>query len=79
MTAAGVVEGGQIVPVEVKDSQVAAELIGPDNTFRKALPLPRALRGFNRPIGTSGQFTVQDEKFVLREGEWSGWSTSSFN
>jgi len=35
MAAAGGVEGGQIIPVEVKESQVAAKLIGPDNTTRK--------------------------------------------
>ena len=38
MTAAGAVEGGQIIPVQVEDSQVTAKLIGPDNTFRKGSP-----------------------------------------
>ena len=35
MAAAGAVEGGQIIPVQVQESQVAATLAGPDNTFRK--------------------------------------------
>jgi predicted AlkP superfamily phosphohydrolase/phosphomutase len=74
MKAAGAVEGGQIVPVEVKESQVSAKLIGPDNTFRKGSP--PALEPFTAsidPLEPVAKFTVQDEKFVLREGEWSDW------
>ena len=33
--AAGAVEGGQIIPVQVENSRVAANLIGPDNTFQE--------------------------------------------
>ncbi len=74
MAAAGVVEGGQIIPVEVEDSQVNAKLIGPDNTFRKGSP--PTLEPFTvsiDPLEAVAKFTVQDEKFVLREGEWSDW------
>jgi predicted AlkP superfamily phosphohydrolase/phosphomutase len=74
MTASGTVEGGQIIPVEVKDSQVAAKLIGPDNSFRKGSP--PALELFTvavDPLEPVARFTVQDQKFVLREGEWSDW------
>src|SRR5262249_30656784 len=35
MASTGMVEGGQIIPVQVEESQVKANLIGPDNTFRK--------------------------------------------
>ncbi len=34
----GAVEGGQIVPVQVENSEVKAKLIGPDNSFRKGSP-----------------------------------------
>lgn len=74
MTGSGAVEGGQIIPVEVKDSQVVAKLIGPDNSFRKGSP--PALEPFTvavDPLEPVARFTVQDEKFVLREGEWSDW------
>ena len=74
MTAAGVVEGGQIIPVSVEESQVNAKLIGPDNTFRKGSP--PTLEPFTvsiDPLEAVAKFTVQDEKFVLREGEWSDW------
>jgi predicted AlkP superfamily phosphohydrolase/phosphomutase len=74
MVAAGAVEGGQIIPVEVDNSQVTAQLIGPDNTFRKGSP--PTLEPFTvaiDPLAAVAKFTVQDEKFVLREGEWSDW------
>jgi len=74
MAAAGVVEGGQIIPVEVRDSQVATNLIGPDNTFRKGSP--PTLEPFTvsvDPLQPVAKFAFQDEKFVLREGEWSDW------
>jgi predicted AlkP superfamily phosphohydrolase/phosphomutase len=74
MTAAGLVEGGQIIPVTVQDSQVFAKLIGPDNTFRKGSPA--TLEPFTVSIDSLeavAKFTVQDQKFVLREGEWSDW------
>jgi predicted AlkP superfamily phosphohydrolase/phosphomutase len=74
MTAAGVVEGGQIVPVQVEDSQVHAHLIGPDNTFRKGSPA--ATEPFTvsvDPLEAVARVEVQDQKFVLREGEWSDW------
>jgi len=74
LKTAGAVEGGQIVPVEVKESQVSANLVGPDNTFRKGSP--PALEPFTvsvDPLEPVAKFVVQDEKFVLREGEWSDW------
>jgi predicted AlkP superfamily phosphohydrolase/phosphomutase len=74
MAAAGMVEGGQIIPVEVKDSQVAAKLIGPDNTFRKGSP--PTLEPFTvsvDPLQPVAKFAFEGEKFVLREGEWSDW------
>ncbi len=74
ITASGAVEGGQIIPVTVDESQVTTHLIGPDNTFRKGSP--PALEPFTvsvDPLEAVAKFTVQDQKFVLREGEWSGW------
>jgi predicted AlkP superfamily phosphohydrolase/phosphomutase len=74
LAAAGAVEGGQIIPVQVEDSQVAAKLIGPDNTFRRGSP--PALEPFTvsiDPLDPVARFEVQDAKFVLRESEWSDW------
>jgi predicted AlkP superfamily phosphohydrolase/phosphomutase len=74
MASAGAVEGGQIIPVEVKGSQVKAKLIGPDNTFRKgAPPSTEPFTVSVDPLAPVAMFAVQDAKFVLREGEWSDW------
>ncbi len=72
MATAGPVEGGQIIPVEVKDFQVKGKLIGPDNTFREGAP--SATEPFTvslDPLEPVAKFDVQGQQFVLREGEWS--------
>src|SRR6266446_3500776 len=72
--ASGAVEGGEVIPVRVENSGVTANLIGPDNTFRKGSP--PALEPFSvslDPLAPVAKFTVQDETFVLQEGEWSDW------
>jgi predicted AlkP superfamily phosphohydrolase/phosphomutase len=74
MVPAGAVEGGQIIPVQVQDSQMAADLIGPDNSFRKGSP--PATERFTvslDPVESVAKIEVQDQTFVLREGEWSDW------
>jgi predicted AlkP superfamily phosphohydrolase/phosphomutase len=74
LASAGVVEGGQIIPVEVKESQVKARLIGPDDTFRKgAPPSTEPFTVSVDPLAPVAMFAVQDAKFVLSEGEWSDW------
>jgi predicted AlkP superfamily phosphohydrolase/phosphomutase len=77
--AAGAVEGGQIVPVEVANSQVKAELIGPNNSFRKGSPA--ATEPFTvsvDPVEAAAKMVVQDHEFVLKEGEWSEWIPVEF-
>jgi len=74
MKSAGAVEGGQIIPVQVQESQVKADLIGPDNTFRKGSPpstVPFTVSV--DPLQAVARIEVQDQQFVLREGEWSDW------
>ena len=74
MAAAGAVEGGQIIPVQVENSQVTASLIGPYNTFRRGSPpASEPFKVSIDPAEAVASFTVQDNKFVLREGEWSDW------
>src|SRR5580692_12013647 len=77
--AAGAVEGGQIIPVHVENSRVTANLIGPDNSFRKGSPV--AVEPFSvaaDPLESVAKVTVQGQEFVLREGEWSDWIRVTF-
>jgi len=75
----GSVEGGQVIPVQVENSRVRANLIGPDNSFRKGSP--PATESFSvaiDPLESAAKFTVQDHGFILREGEWSDWVRVEF-
>ena len=77
--AVGALEGGEIVQVEVKNNRVATNLIGPDNSFRRNSP-PSA-EPFTvdvDPLEPVARIAVQDQQFVLKEGEWSGWVPVEF-
>jgi predicted AlkP superfamily phosphohydrolase/phosphomutase len=77
--AVGAIEGGDIVQVDVKNNRVATNLIGPDNTFRKNSP--PATEPFTvdvDPLEPVARIGVQDQQFVLKEGEWSGWIPVEF-
>ncbi len=77
--AVGAVEGGEVVQIEVKNNRVATNLIGPDNTFRKNSP--PATEPFTvdvDPLEPVARIGVQDQQFVLKEGEWSGWVPVEF-
>ena len=75
----GAVEGGQVIPVRVENSQIIAKLIGPDNSFRKGSPT--ATEPFSvavDPLESVARIAVQNHEFVLREGEWSDWVKIEF-
>jgi predicted AlkP superfamily phosphohydrolase/phosphomutase len=77
--AAGAVEGGQVIPVQVENSRVTANLIGPDNSFRRGSPA--AIESFSvavDPLESVAKVAVQGHEFVLREGEWSDWVRVEF-
>ena len=77
--AVGAVEGGEVVQVEVKNNRVSSSLIGPNNTFLKTAP--PATEPFTvdvDPLEPVARIDLQGQKFVLKEGEWSGWMPADF-
>jgi predicted AlkP superfamily phosphohydrolase/phosphomutase len=75
----GAVEGGQVLPVQVENSQVTANLIGPDNTFRRGSPpATEPFVASIDPLESVARIAVQNHEFVLREGEWSDWVRIEF-
>jgi len=77
--AVGAVEGGEVVQVEVKNNRVATNLIGPDNTFLKtAPPSTEPFTVDVDPLEPVARIDLQGQKFVLKEGEWSGWLPVEF-
>jgi len=77
--AVGAVEGGEVVQVEVNNNRVTTDLIGPDNTFRRnSPPSPEPFTVDVDPLKAVARIGVQDQQFVLKEGEWSGWVPVEF-
>ena len=75
----GAVEGGQIIPVQVENYRVRASLIGPDNSFLRGNPAAKEPFSVSiDPVESVVKISVQDQEFVLREGEWSNWVRLEF-
>ena len=75
----GAVEGGQVIPVQVENSRVIANLIGPDNTFKKGSPpSTESFEADVDPLEPAAKIAVQGQEFILREGEWSDWVRVQF-
>jgi len=90
---AGDISGGKVYPVRVVDHAVRAKLVGPENAFRREARKPRG-RGrkvtYSNPKLTvdftvyldpqipAAKFEVQDNEFILTEGEWSPWVRVDF-
>jgi len=68
------VAGGRIVPVAVEHNRVALVIEGPENTLRRdrarSSVVLHVTRDPDRPVA---EFEVDGQKFLLKEGEWSGW------
>lgn len=68
------VPGGIIVPVTVNDNQVSLVVGGPENTLRKDHRRSAVTLMVHRdPDHPAALFEVDGQKFILRQGEWSGW------
>lgn len=75
----GPVGGGVIYPVRVVDDRIEAQLHGPMNSFRKGNPeltIPYTVD--LDTVEPVARFTIQDQQFILRVGEWSSWIRVTF-
>jgi predicted AlkP superfamily phosphohydrolase/phosphomutase len=84
------ISGGRVVEVVVENGRVQADLIGPDNTFRKLTDgssgngsprHPPMTAGFTvevDPENPVARFSVLGNEFILNEGEWSDWIAVEF-
>lgn len=74
MEVAREVAGGRIVPVTVERNHVALVIEGPENTLRKDRARSSVTMNVTRdPDHAVAQFEVDGQRFILRQGEWSGW------
>jgi len=76
--------GGRIFPVNVTDYTVNAQLVGPPNPYRQeagsASPdkeiNPEMMVDFRvdlDPENALAKISLQDQEFILKQGEWSDW------
>ena len=68
------VAGGRVVPVTVEHNRVALVIEGPENTLRKDRARSCVTMHVQRdPDHAVAQFEVDGQRFILKQGEWSGW------
>jgi predicted AlkP superfamily phosphohydrolase/phosphomutase len=71
--------GGRIHEVYVIGNRVEAQLPGPNNSFRRESPEATIdFKVFIDPQNPVAKIVVQDQEFILREKEWSGWKKVRF-
>ncbi len=72
--------GGTIHEVYVIGNRVEAKLPGPENTFKKDRPESSIdFKVFIDPIHPVAKIVIQDQEFILKEKEWSGWIKVRFS
>ncbi len=72
--------GGDLFPVQVVNHQVRAKLLGPKNSFRADAP-PSVVE-FNvqiDPMNPVAKIAIQDQQFLVNEGEWTPWIHIQFD
>ncbi len=71
--------GGQIFLIRVVDNKAELQLRGPKNSFKKKSPTSKIdFKVFIDPQNPVAKIVIQDNEFILREKEWSGWKRISF-
>jgi predicted AlkP superfamily phosphohydrolase/phosphomutase len=76
--AAGAVEGGEVVQVEVKNNRVSSNLTGPGTAFCKDSPPVEPFTVDVDPLEPVARIQLGNQQIVLKEGEWSGWMPVEF-
>jgi len=72
--------GGRVHEVYVIGNRVESSIPGPVNAFRKDRAETRVdFQVFLDPEHAVAKIVVQNEEFILKEGEWSGWKHVRFN
>jgi predicted AlkP superfamily phosphohydrolase/phosphomutase len=72
--------GGRVINVFVVGNRVESALTGPVNTFRAdAAEASIPFQVFLDPTHSAAKIVIQDNEFVLREREWSGWTRVRFS
>jgi len=71
--------GGKVFTVDIDDNVVECEIFGPKNSLKVDLPILKI--PFKVYIDTDNKvakIVIQDQEFILKEGEWSEWKSVEF-
>jgi len=73
------VPGGRIVSTRVENGRARLPILGPPNPFRRdgAFAAVEMTVDFD-PLAPVARFTVRNQSFILRQGEWSDWVETEF-
>jgi len=72
--------GVEVHPVDVIHNRIEAKLPGPVNSFKKDRPQAEIdFKVFIDPQNPMAKVLIQDQEFILREKEWSGWKRVRFS
>lgn len=72
--------GGRVHNVYVIGNRVEARIPGPNNPFRAGNPETYVdFKVFIDPVNPVAKIVYQDQEFILREKEWSGWKKIKFD
>jgi len=71
--------GGRVHDVYLIGNQLEARIPGPNNPFKKGNPETYVdFKVFVDPVNPVAKIVYQDQEFILREKEWSGWKKIRF-
>lgn len=72
--------GARLHEVYVLDNKIEAKLPGPPNIFKKDRPVTSIdFKVYLDPVNPVAKIVIQDQEFILKEGEWSDWKKIHFN
>ncbi|MGC9057190.1 MAG: alkaline phosphatase family protein [Candidatus Saccharicenans sp.] len=72
--------GGRVHDVYVIGNRVEGRIPGPNNPFKKGNPETFVdFKVFLDPVNPVAKIVYQDQEFILREKEWSGWKKIRFD
>jgi predicted AlkP superfamily phosphohydrolase/phosphomutase len=72
--------GARVHEVYVIGHQVQGKISGPPNTFLKDSPDTEVeFKVYIDPVNPVAKISFQDQEFILKQGEWSGWKKLKFN
>lgn len=75
----GDIGGGEIHEVYVAENRVETTLPGPNNSYKKDRPESSIdFKVYIDPFNPVAKVVIQDNEFILKEGEWSGWKRIHF-